>query len=61
MSANWYYKSTSPTCEGISGGDGIASCSRQIGMASKGYAVRVTVRFDYQGKIYSASTEFTPR
>jgi hypothetical protein len=61
MRAIWRYKSTAPTCDGVSNNDGVASCSRAIGTATKGYKVVVEVTFTYQGKQYKAQTDFTPQ
>jgi hypothetical protein len=58
MSSTWKYKSTTPTCNsGITGADGVASCSRQIGAATLGYTVNITASIGG----YTASTSFTPQ
>ena len=54
MHTTWHYKTTTSYCDGISGGDGIASCSRYISGATKGYYVSITVEFTHQGQSYYA-------
>jgi hypothetical protein len=61
MYTTWYYKTTTPTCEGNSGSSGVASCTRNIGGASSGYEVDIDVRFSYNGLSYYGSTSFTTK
>jgi hypothetical protein len=61
MHTIWHYRTTTSYCDGTSRSDGVASCSRYISRATKGYYVRIDVQFLYQGQTYSASTGFTPR
>jgi hypothetical protein len=61
MTATWHYKSTAPTCTGQTGSDGVVSCSRNIGDATKGYLVKITVVFNWNGEQYTAQTSFTPQ
>jgi len=61
MNTTWHYKTTTSYCDGTSGSNGVASCSRNIGRATKGYYVSITVRFTYQGRSYYAYTGFTPQ
>jgi hypothetical protein len=61
MDTTWHYKSKPSYCSGTSGSDGIASCTRDTGGATKGFTVNVDVVFSYNGKTYSASTKFTPQ
>ena len=61
MHAVWNYKTTTPTCDGVSGADGVASCGRYIGAATKGYRVDIDVQFTYEGQQYSAIIGFTPQ
>ncbi len=61
MTTRWRYKSETADCSGTTGNDGVAACTRQIGRATKGYTVQIEIRFTYEGKAYSAVTEFTPR
>ena len=61
MHTTWRYKTTTSYCDGSSGSDGVASCSRSIGRATKGHYVSISVRFTYEGQSYTASTGFTPR
>jgi hypothetical protein len=61
MTATWHYKSTAPTCTGQTGSDGVASCSRNIGGATKGYLVKITVVFNWNGEQHTAQTSFTPQ
>jgi len=61
MNATWNYKTTTSYCDGTTGSDGVASCSRDIGRAAKGYTVSVNLSFSYNGQTYTASTSFTPQ
>jgi hypothetical protein len=61
MSAAWHYRTTTSYCNGTSGGNGVASCSRFISGASIGFFVRIDVCFRYQGQDYCDSIGFTPR
>ncbi len=61
MQTAWHYKSTTSTCEGVTGGDGVAACERKIGRATKGYTVNIRVTFTHEGKTYQVSTAFTPQ
>lgn len=56
MVATWHYKTTTPTCEGVTGSGGVASCTRDIGRATKGYRVDVVVAING----YTATTFFVP-
>lgn len=57
MFSTWYYRTTSPTCDGRwPNAEGVASCSRSIGNAASGYTVRVAVSIGE----YSVDTSFTP-
>lgn len=56
MHTTWHYKTTTPTEDCTTGYDGIGSCTRNIGNASKGYRVWVDVTISG----YYASTSFTP-
>ena len=57
MNTAWKFKSTTSTCSGTTGGDGLASCSRQIGGATLGYTVNITVSVSG----YTVATSFTPQ
>jgi competence protein ComEC len=57
MTATWHYKTTTSTCTGATGSDGLASCTRGISRATVGYQVNIDV--DIAG--YTAQTSFTPR
>jgi len=61
MVATWYYKTVTRYCEGTSGGNGVASCSRYISGATKRYYVAIKVTFTYQARTYTAWTGFTPQ
>jgi hypothetical protein len=61
MTATWHYKTTAPTCTGQTGSDGVASCGRNIGGATRGYPVKITVVFNWNGEQYTAQTSFTPQ
>jgi LysM repeat protein len=61
MSTNWHYEWMTSWCSGVSGRDGVASCSTLIGAPTPGYYVGVQVSFYYAGQWYYATTGFTPR
>jgi len=61
MRATWYYKTTTPECTATTGNDGVASCTRNIGGATKNYTVKVVIIFTYQNQAYTATTGFTPQ
>jgi len=60
MDTTWHYKSTDSRCDGVTDAQGIATCNREIGKATKGYTVRIDVVFAYEEKTYRAQTSFTP-
>jgi hypothetical protein len=59
MDTSWHYKTTTSSCSGTAGPDGVASCTRNIGGASHGYTVVISVVFTYNGQTYTTSTSFT--
>jgi hypothetical protein len=61
MQVTWHYKTTSPSCTGTTDAAGNASCTRNIGGATTGYPVRLTVAFTWNGQTYTGETSFTPR
>lgn len=61
MKTTWNYKTTTSECSGTSGSDGVASCTRDISRASKGFTVVIERYFTYNGQSYSGSTSFTPQ
>ena len=61
MTTTWHYKTSTPTCTGTTGSNGIASCSRYIGGATKGYTVQVTVTLTWNGQTYTGQTGFKPQ
>ena len=61
MTTTWHYKTSTPTCTGTTGSDGIASCRRYIGGATKGYTVLVTVTLTWNGQTYMGQTAFKPQ
>ncbi len=61
MHTVWNYKTTTSSCDGVTGSDGLASCSRNIGRASLGYTVSIGVQVTYNGTLYTARTSFTPQ
>ena len=60
MHAEWRYKTTSSYCDGTTGGDGVASCTRRIATATLGFYVTIEVQFVHVGRTYFASTGFSP-
>lgn len=61
MHTDWHYRTTTPSCDGVSGPDGVASCSRSIGNAASGFTVVIDVAFTVNGQPYRTTTSFTPR
>jgi len=62
MHTVWYYRTTTVTCDGTTGIDGVASCTRSIGRPTTGYTVSVSVSFSIGGAtVATAATSFTPR
>lgn len=61
MHTVWRYKTTTPTEDCTTGSDGIGRCTRNIGGATSGYMVSVSVQISYQGGSYYESTYFVPR
>jgi hypothetical protein len=57
MTTSWHYKTTTSSCSGVTGADGVAACSRGIGRATSGYRLNVDVVIDG----YGATTWFTPQ
>jgi beta-lactamase superfamily II metal-dependent hydrolase len=57
MSTTWKFKSTTSACNGVTGSDGAASCTRQIGAATAGYDVNISASIGG----YTATTYFTPQ
>lgn len=56
MKAVWHYKTTTPSCQGLTSSSGMASCKRYISRATKGYRVQVVVTING----YTVTTWFTP-
>lgn len=63
MTATGHYKTTTSFCSGVTNAAGVASCTRRISRATKGYPVRVTLVFAPIGRaaLGSVATSFTPR
>jgi hypothetical protein len=60
MHTTWHYAGSTDTCDGVTGANGVGSCSRNIGAAPIGTFVRIDVEFVI-GATVGASTGFTPR
>jgi len=56
----WHYKTTTPVVTKYTGSTGVASCSRNIGRATKGYKVAISIRCTWKGQVKTCSTWFTP-
>jgi hypothetical protein len=56
MNTTWHYKTTTFTCSGTTGANGLAQCTRSIGRASLGFQVNIDVQIGG----YTATTWFTP-
>jgi hypothetical protein len=62
MHTVWHYRTTTSTCDSVTGADGVASCTRNVGGATAGYTVVVDVTFTAPDQsIHTTSTSFTPR
>ena len=63
MTATWRYKTTTSYCTDVTNAAGVASCSRRISRATKGYLVRVTLVFApvERAALGTSVTSFTPR
>jgi hypothetical protein len=63
MLTTWGFKTTTSTCNAITGATGKASCPRNIGKATPGVKVVITVKFtDAKGTLLAQTqTSFTPR
>lgn len=57
MKAVWRYKTTTPTCSGITNANGVARCTRYIAGATSGYKVLITITING----YTVTTSFTPQ
>jgi hypothetical protein len=61
MTAIWHYKTSTPSCVGMTNANGVASCTRYIGGATRGRRVKISVRFSWNGQTYTGETSFWPR
>jgi hypothetical protein len=61
MTATWHYKTTTATCSGVSGDNGIASCSRDFSDATIGYPVRIDMVTTLNGSTWTSSMTITPQ
>ncbi len=61
MRTTWHFKSKDSTCEGVSTSEGIADCTRNIGGATLGYAVVISVEMTHAEQVYATETVFTPQ
>jgi len=59
MDTTWSYKFLPSGCKGVSEANGVASCTKDIGNATKDFKVVIEVKFTYQGKTYNGATDFT--
>ncbi len=56
----WHYKTVTHTLEAITDSSGVASCTRYISGASKGYKVVINVAVSKGGGTATSATSFTP-
>jgi hypothetical protein len=61
MTATWHYKTSTPSCSGMTDANGVASCTRYIGGASFLRRVLINVSFIWNGHLYTGETSFWPR
>jgi phosphatidylserine/phosphatidylglycerophosphate/cardiolipin synthase-like enzyme len=56
METTWHYLTTTSYCDGLTGSDGVAHCSRSIGGATAGFQVNIEVEIEGQ----TVTTWFVP-
>jgi hypothetical protein len=62
MNTTWHYKTVTRDCNGQTNANGVASCTRYISGAAKGFTVYIDVVFTIPGGgTVSAQTSFTPQ
>ncbi len=61
MNTAWHYKTVTSYCDGVSGSDGVASCTRGISTATVDYTVNIDVTMTHGGQGYPCRTSFTPQ
>ncbi len=62
LSSIWHFGSASPGCTGVTGNDGIASCSLDLtGKATSGRAVKIDVTLTYNGQTNEVTVSFIPQ
>jgi len=63
MHTLWHFETTTAACDNQTGydGAGLARCSLPIYKAKVGYTVTIDVTITYDGRMYTASTSFTPQ
>jgi competence protein ComEC len=57
----WHYKTSTPRETRRTDADGVASCTRDIGRATKNYRVKITITATYKGVTKKTTTSFVPR
>ncbi len=60
METVWTYRSSHISCDGLTGFNGVASCTREIAASTRGYKVSIAVSFTFANHTYYGSTSFTP-
>ena len=58
---SWHYKTTTPVESETTDSIGVARCTRDIGNATSGYYVRITISVSYKGVVLTTGTGFTPQ
>ena len=57
----WHYKTTTDVVSETTDSSGVASDTRDIGNATSGYYVSITISVSYKGVVLTTSTGFTPQ
>lgn len=60
METVWTYHSSHVSCDGLTGFNGVASCTREVAPSARGYKVSIAVSFTFANHTYYGSTSFTP-
>jgi hypothetical protein len=62
MDTVWHYKTRTVGCSGVTDSNGVASCTRYISGAAKGYTIVIDITLKLpDGGTVQAETRFTPR
>jgi hypothetical protein len=57
----WHYKTTTPVVTRYTNSNGVATCTRAISRATKGYKVVINIKCSWSGQVVNRSTWFIPQ